>query len=960
MRALITCAAIVPVLTTVIATLEPSQPSRGTREASIAAHQGSLPQPPQHSVDVATLPKVTRHVKVNRGDNLQQAIDQARPGDQLELEAGATFMGPYRLREKNGEGWIVITSAGFDSLLKPGARVEPAHASGMATLSTASGAVITTDPGAHHYRFVGVRIAPPSDTYLNTLVQLGGDEKDAERLPHDIIFDRCYLHGDPAKGARRGVALNARRTAVINSYLADFKEASADSQAIAGWNGPGPFTIANNYLEAAGENVMFGGADPSIEGLVPSDIHITQNHFAKPLRWRKGDPAFKGSAWAVKNLFELKNARRVVVDGNLFEHNWPDAQNGFAVLLTVRNQDGGAPWSVVEDVTFSNNVVRRVAAGINILGSDDIHPSQQTKRIAIHGNLFVDVGGGWGSGRLFQLLDGARDVRITRNTAFQSGASVFGGDNAPHPGFVFEHNVVLHNEFGIGGSGAGIGRPALARYFPDAVVRQNQFIGGDASTYPADNFFPATKVAAGFAASADERGGGIPARRAAVSAATNVGADLEALEGVIERASSAPVSRMGRPRDDSRVYLAGLGASIFDDRSQEFVFWMSLLLVVYTYAGYPLLIFVRARLRPCHHVRADAEPTVSIVVAAHNEGHCIEARIENLLALDYPADRLQIIVGSDGSTDDTAARASRFVDAGVRVLAFRRWRGKATVLNRLVMGATGDIVLFADARQQFDRDVIRKLVSHFADPSVGAVSGELVLTVDGTGTSMKRGTAFYWRYEKFIRRNESLAASTVGATGAIYAIRRSLYEPIPTDTILDDALIPLRIARKGFAVQFEPEARAFQAASSDAQQECARKKRTIAGMFQLFARERWLLDPRLNPLWFETVSHKALRLALPVLHAGVFAASVALAENTFFFVALMAQLAFYGAAAGAHTLRHVRRPLVLAVPYAMCLMLWATIAGFARFMTDGQKVTWEQSAPITPSSSPARWASPAR
>jgi GT2 family glycosyltransferase len=952
MRALLTCAAIVPTLAVVMATLEPSQRPRDTVTASAPAHQGPLPHPPQESIDVETLPTITRHVKVNRGESLQQAIDQARPGDQLELEPGATYTGPFRLREKKGDGWIVITSGGADSLLKPGVRVDPADAAGMATLSAASGSVIAADPGAHRYRLVGVRIAPPPGTYLNTLVQLGDGETDARALPRDIIIDRCYLHGDPAKGARRGVALNARRVAIINSYFADFKEPAADTQAIAGWNGAGPFVIANNYLEAAGENLMFGGADPSIEGLVPSDIQITRNHFAKPLRWRRGDPAFEGSAWAIKNLFELKNARRVVVDGNLFEHNWPDAQNGFAVLLTVRNQDGRAPWSVVEDVMFSNNVVRRVAAGINILGTDDIHPSQRTSRIAIQGNLFLDVGGQWGSGRLFQLLDGVQDVRISHNTAFQSGASVFGGDNAPHPGFVFENNVVLHNEFGIGGSGAGIGRPALARYFPGGVVRRNQFIGGDTATYPPDNFFPPTKREAGFVSPAGERDASIPKRRTADSSSQGIGADLQALEGVMERASATRVSR--GPADDKRIYLAGLGTSLLGDRPREFVFWTFLMLLGYTYAGYPLLTLFRARLRPCHHVRDDIEPTVSVVVAAHNEGHCIAARIENLLTLDYPADRLQIVVGSDGSTDDTAVRASRFADARVRVHAFRRWRGKATVLNRLVMSSTGEIILFADARQQFDRNVIRKLVSHFADPAVGAVSGELVLTVDGTGTSIKRGAAFYWEYEKFIRRNESLAASTIGATGAIYAIRRSLFEPIPTDTILDDALIPLRIARKGYAVQFEPEARAFQSASADAQQECLRKKRTIAGMFQLFARERWLLDPRQNPLWFETVSHKALRLALPVFHTGVLAASVTLAEEPLYFAALVAQTAFYGAAAGAHTLRHVRRPMALAVPYAMCLMLWATIAGFIRFVTDRQKVTWEQSAPIAPSSSPAR------
>ena len=154
----------------------------------------------------------------------------------------------------------------------------------------------------------------------------------------------------------------------------------------------------------------------------------------------------KARAWAVKNLFELKNARRVLVEGNLFEYNWPHAQNGFAILFTVRNQDGGAPWSVVEDVTFANNVVRHVGAGINILGHDDIHPSQQTRRIAIRNNLFADVGGALGYGRLFQLLDGTRDVIIEHNTAFQTGSRCSAAIDAPHTGFVFENNIVLAND----------------------------------------------------------------------------------------------------------------------------------------------------------------------------------------------------------------------------------------------------------------------------------------------------------------------------------------------------------------------------------------------------------------------------------------------------------------------------------------------------------------------------------
>src|SRR6185436_19000953 len=371
---------------------------------------------------------------------------------------------------------------------------------GLAKLRAASGAVIVAEPGAHHYRFIGLDIAPEANTWLVALLQFGDDEHAVDRLPHDLIVDRCYLHGDPRKGSRRGIALNARRAAVIDSYLSDFKEAGADSQAIAGWNGPGPFAITNNYLEAAGENVMFGGADPAIDGLVPADIVITRNHLAKPTRWRSGTPGAEATAWTVKNLFELKNARRVLVDGNLLEYNWPAAQNGFAVLLTVRNQSGGAPWSVVEDVTFSNNVVRHVGAGVNILGSDDIHPSRPTRRIAIVNNLFADVGGRWGSGRLFQVLDGTRDVTIRHNTAFNTGFVLFGGDHAPHLGFVFENNVALHNETGIAGSGTGSGRESLDRYFPSASVRGNVLVGGDPSRYPTGNFFPVSLDAAGFVA----------------------------------------------------------------------------------------------------------------------------------------------------------------------------------------------------------------------------------------------------------------------------------------------------------------------------------------------------------------------------------------------------------------------------------------------------------------------------
>jgi hypothetical protein len=471
----------------------------------VAAKPMPLEAPPADPAGPPELPKVTvdtrepaitgRTIHVPAGGNLQGAIDEAKPGDRITLEPGATYEGPFRLRPKTGDGWIVITTSATD-LPKPGQRVGPADAKKMPKIIGAAEALIEAEVGAHHYRLVGLEVTPSEGAAVTNLIQLGDDAKSADVVPHHIIIDRCYLHGDAKRGSRRGVALNAAHAAVIDSYLVDFKQPTVDAQAISGWNGPGPFRIAGNYLEASGENIMFGGADPDIPNLVPSDIEIVRNHLTKPLRWKKDDPSFEGPEWAVKNLFELKNARRVLVEGNLLEHNWPQAQNGFAILFTVRNQDGKAPWSVVEDVTFRNNYVRRVAAGINILGRDDNQKSEQTRRIAIVNNVFEDVGGKWGgNGRLFQLLDRTVGITIEHNTATQTGGIIFAGDTGPHETFVFQHNVMPHNEYGIIGSGTGPGNSTLQKFFPAGVIRGNVLIGAPAASYPRDNLFPASAAA---------------------------------------------------------------------------------------------------------------------------------------------------------------------------------------------------------------------------------------------------------------------------------------------------------------------------------------------------------------------------------------------------------------------------------------------------------------------------------
>jgi hypothetical protein len=486
--------------------------SPDARDVSLAAPAGAMTGAEAGAAQDPDLPRATvevpevgaergRTIHVAAGGSLQAALNEAAAGDLITLEPGATYRGPFTLPRKDGDAWIVITSATPpDPMTSPGQHVTPLDAARMPKLVAASGAVVRAAAGAHHYHLVGLEIAPAAGVFLKSLVELGADEATVDALPHHIVVDRCYVHGDPAVGGRRGIALNGREMAVVRSYVADFKEIGADSQAIAGWNGTGPFKIADNYLEGAGENVMFGGADPTVPGLVPADIEVIRNHLTKPLAWRVGDPEYAGREWAVKNLFELKNARRVLVDGNLLEYNWTHAQNGFAILFTVRNQDGGAPWSVVEDVTFQNNVVRHVGAGINVLGTDDIHTSQPTRRIAIRNNLFVDVGKPWGPGRLFQLLDGTSDVRIDHNTGLQTDTLIWAGDGDPHRRFVFENNIALHNRYGIIGNDRGPGRPTLDRYFPGAVVRRNAIVGGDAALYPPDNFFPGSLEQVGFVA----------------------------------------------------------------------------------------------------------------------------------------------------------------------------------------------------------------------------------------------------------------------------------------------------------------------------------------------------------------------------------------------------------------------------------------------------------------------------
>jgi cellulose synthase/poly-beta-1,6-N-acetylglucosamine synthase-like glycosyltransferase len=362
----------------------------------------------------------------------------------------------------------------------------------------------------------------------------------------------------------------------------------------------------------------------------------------------------------------------------------------------------------------------------------------------------------------------------------------------------------------------------------------------------------------------------------------------------------------------------------------ETIFWGSALLIGYVYVGYPAMLAVwativdRRRSRTSPPVR-NFVPGVSVVVAARNEAPRLGARIDNLLSLDYPADQLQIIVVSDGSTDDTAAVLGRFGAAIEAVML--PLSGKAAALNAGVARARHEVLVFADARQTFARDALRALVAPLADPGVAGVTGELVLGCETTGgrrrgderrttdrrrrengstrrsgpdrrahlaSTIAEGVGLYWRYEKALRRLETTVGSTLGATGAIYALRRSLWQALPEDTLLDDVLAPMRAVLAGGRVIFEERATAFDHTPPDSTSETRRKIRTLAGNVQILWLEPRLLVPGVNPVWVQYVSHKIGRLIVPYALLTLLAANMALVgQHPFFAVTLTAQCALY-------------------------------------------------------------------
>ena len=493
---------------------------------------------------------VPRTLTLKSGDDLQRAVEEARPGDTLVLQAGAVFVGPVTLPKKAGAEFIEIRTSALDRLPRGGARVSPSDAASMPKIvSPGRGEpALRTAAGAHHYRFVGVEFSTKDESALAyELIKLGADDPtqdSLDKVPHHLVLDRCYVHAFPAQSLKRGVALQSAETSVINSYVAGFKVVGQEAQGIAGWNGPGPFHIVNNYVEAAGENLMFGGAGPTLPNLVPTDIEIRRNHFAKDPAWFPKGRDFAGTHWAVKNLFELKNARRVTVDGNLFEYNWTDAQAGYSILFTPRPSDSG-PAAVVEDVRFTNNVVRHVAAAVFIQGQDNVSGSPEAKlvrRVLVANNLFDDVNGQrWnGDGAFLKIGRSADEVTVDHNTVVHTG-NITKAWGEPNRGLVFTNNLLAHNEYGVMGDGQSPGLRTIETYFPGAVFRANVIAGAEARLYPPGNFFPPAPESVRFADAAAGNYRLLTASpfRGRATDGRDVGCDFSALEAAMKDSSAS-------------------------------------------------------------------------------------------------------------------------------------------------------------------------------------------------------------------------------------------------------------------------------------------------------------------------------------------------------------------------------------------------------------------------------------
>ena len=455
---------------------------------------------------------------------LQSAINAANLGDDILLNPNYTFVGHFLLRYKAGNSgkYIrIMTEAINQGNFPPeGHRVNPSHAHLMPKLVAPAdnGTVFRTElivesgvfKPAHHYALIGLEITQAEPSVNSRLVKFGRykeydglpEQESMDAVAHDFIIDRSYIHGLPDGNLRNGIELHSSDTEIKNSYISEVHNANSESHCIVGWSGPGPYKINNNHIEGGDINILFGGASPTIPDMIPSNIEVRHNTVRKPAEWYQAIPRRR-----VKNLFELKNAQYVLVDRNIFENIWGDGQDGSAIVLTPKNDEGQAPWTTVEDVMFSNNIVRRAWGGVRI-ARGNYEEEQAPKRISIVNNLFSEIdpriwcGSNCPSNAAFvPNLSQSEDTVINHNTILQTGNIITAGTHI-NTGFVYKNNLTPHNDYGIKGSGAGVGNATLAQYFPGAAVSRNAIVRTDNTDwspyYPANNEFPLDLDSTGF------------------------------------------------------------------------------------------------------------------------------------------------------------------------------------------------------------------------------------------------------------------------------------------------------------------------------------------------------------------------------------------------------------------------------------------------------------------------------
>ena len=385
------------------------------------------------------------------------------------------------------------------------------------------------------------------------------------------------------------------------------------------------------------------------------------------------------------------------------------------------------------------------------------------------------------------------------------------------------------------------------------------------------------------------------------------------------------------------------------------LFWISVGLIIYTYFLYPVLLLIVSSLKqlvsgrshPSHSEdRSDAcenLPEVSVVIAAYNEESCIAERIQNLQDLDYPAEKLSIWIGSDGSTDTTPDILSSYQSPNLNVRLFNENRGKMSVLNDLINEIVDDVLVMTDANTHFEADAIRCLARHFEDEKIGAVCGELNLI---RGNARGNSDSIYWRYERVLKLHESRLGALLGANGAIYAIRRSLFRPLPADTIVDDFQIVMNVAKAGFRIHYDPKARAVEEIAPDLVAEKGRRVRIGAGNYQALCRQIWLLNPFLGWRFIAYFSHKVCRWFVPHLLLIALATNIVLVGQGPYFLLLLCQIVFYALAGrGIRRLRNGETvnniESILAFFVSMNLALFH---GFMRYLSTESHGSWQRTA----------------